>query len=54
MGRRPFPLADLVPGPLRGVILDGVHRLLQAELAGRATLPAKILRPEHLDRIAVP
>jgi hypothetical protein len=33
------------------VILDGVHRLLKANVEGRATLPARVLYDEHLAAI---
>ncbi|MGZ0150356.1 hypothetical protein ACXJJ3_25060 [Kribbella sp. WER1] len=37
----------------RITILDGVHRLLRAELDGRRTVPVRILPWAELDRIAV-
>jgi hypothetical protein len=33
-------------------VLDGVHRLLKADLLGRSTLEVKKLSPEQLDAIA--
>ncbi|MFI5690972.1 hypothetical protein ACIA58_03985 [Kribbella sp. NPDC051586] len=37
----------------RLTILDGIHRLLQAELDGRAVVAARVLPWTDLDRIAV-
>ncbi|NIK55974.1 ParB N-terminal domain-containing protein [Kribbella shirazensis] len=37
----------------RITILDGVHRLLRAELEGRAVLAVRVLAWDELDRIAV-
>ncbi|WP_410786323.1 hypothetical protein [Kribbella sp. C-35] len=38
----------------RITILDGVHRLLRAELERRTTISTRVLRWSELDRIAVP
>lgn len=37
----------------RITILDGVHRLLRAELEGRTVITARVLAWDELDRIAV-
>ena len=37
----------------RVTILDGIHRLLRAELEGRATVSVRVLAWEELDGIAV-
>ncbi|HEY3557285.1 MAG TPA: hypothetical protein VGL05_07475 [Kribbella sp.] len=38
----------------RITVLDGVHRLLRAELEGRRTIAARVLAWSELERIAVP
>jgi hypothetical protein len=45
----PIHIRATARGP---IVLDGVHRLLKAEVEGRTTLPARWVPPELLPRIA--
>lgn len=49
--RHPLHVVRRVDG--RITILDGVHRLLRAELEGRTTVVVRVLSWEDLDEIAV-
>jgi len=49
--RHPLDVVRRLDG--RITILDGVHRLLRAELEGRSTVAVRVLEWDELDRIAV-